>query len=92
MDSVVECLSGVVGLVALAAEGSLSAGQLVEKGLAMPAVALARYGSRSVSKGSISMVRVAAEQFAVSASLEHLAMKVGPMGLVVAAVTGQPGS
>ena len=72
MDSVVECLSGVVGLVALATEADLSAGQPVALGLAMPAVA--RYGARSVSQGSVSMVQVAVEQSGVSASSEHLAM------------------
>jgi len=83
MDSVVECLSGVVGLVALAAAAQLSAGQ---------PVALARYGPRSVSKGSISMVQVAVEHSVVLASSDHLAMSVGPIGLVIAAVAGQPGS
>ena len=65
MDLVVECLSGVVGLVALAAEAQLFVEQSVTP---------AGYGSRSASRGSISMVLVAAEHSVVSATSEDLTM------------------
>jgi len=92
MDSVAECLSGVAGHVALAAGAWWSGEQPVAQGFATSAAAPARYVSRSVSKGSLAMVQVAAEQSGASASAERLVAPVRPVGLMAVAAAGQAGS